>query len=68
MSISRLGFINGISLVGQGTAMSSCVIFWCENETHLDMIVAIVVEVEGAEELRVGRDVDVIGVGHPLAQ
>jgi hypothetical protein len=31
------------------------------------MVVAIVMEIEGAEEFRVGRHMDIISVDHPLA-
>ena len=35
---------------------------------YLDVIVAVVVEIENTEELRVGRDVNLIGVDQSLAE
>ena len=35
---------------------------------YLNVIIAVVVQVESAEELRVDRDVDIVGVDHPFAE
>jgi len=39
-----------------------------ERRRNLDVVVAVVVEVEDAEELRVGRNVDVLGVEEAFAE
>ena len=35
---------------------------------YLNVIVAVVVQVEGTEEFRVYRDVDIVGVDHSFAE
>ena len=35
---------------------------------YLNVIIAVVVQVESAEELRVDRDVDIVGVDLPFAE
>ena len=42
--------------------------FELKNLNYLDVVVAVVVEVEDTEEFGIGRDVDVVGVEETLAE